>query len=665
MSSTSFSLAILLATERLKVIAAVHPGLWHPGVLAKLGATADDLSNGRFAVNVVSGWFKGEFTALGEPWLEHDERYRRSEEFIRALRGAWTVDNFNMQGDFYRFHDFDLRPKPLQKPHPEIFQGGNSTAARRMAGRVSDWYFMNGNTPENFRAQIDEVSAVAAVNARTIRFAANAFMIARPTEHEAHDVLREIIDKADVEAVHGFGEAVKQAGKSAHDGKGMWQNSNFDDLVQYNDGFRSGLIGTPDQIAQRIMQIKAQGVGLILLGFLHFIEEVEQFGREICRASARSRRVHARKWPLRSSIDVPGRIDIVSAALKLEEVGSRQAPPNIAAPARPAHVITSGDEAIRVASDLAAEFAPGAAERDRDRLLPLREIERFSQSGLWGITVPREYGGAFVSNVVLAEVIKLISEADPSIGQIPQNHLYMVEGIRLDGTERQKKFFFDLVLRGYRFGNAFSEIGTKSVLDVQTAVRKSGFGYVLNGKKFYSSGALLAHWIPVVAKDETDQTVVVFVERGTPGLTLIDDWSSFGQRSTASGTTILENISVPDWHILPHHLAFDRPTPMGPVAQIIQAAVDVGIARAAVKDTIAFVRKQSRPWIDSPMEHGYEDPLTLFQVGELELKLTRPRRSCNAQAKSSTAPRPIPPRRPSPPHRLRSQRPRRSALTPH
>ncbi|WP_405809523.1 LLM class flavin-dependent oxidoreductase [Streptomyces sp. NBC_01520] len=82
--STSFSLALLLATERLKVIAAVHPGLWHPCVLAKLGATADHLSKGRFAVNVDSGWFKDEFTALGEPWLEHDERYRRSEEFIRG-----------------------------------------------------------------------------------------------------------------------------------------------------------------------------------------------------------------------------------------------------------------------------------------------------------------------------------------------------------------------------------------------------------------------------------------------------------------------------------------------------------------------------------------------------------------------------------------------------
>lgn len=134
--STSFSLALLLATERLKVIAAVHPGLWHPGVLAKLGATADHLSKGRFAVNVVSGWFKGEFTALGEPWLEHDERYRRSEEFIRALRQIWTEDHTELAGDFYRLRDFSLKPKPLntpERPHPEIFQGGNSTAARAMA----------------------------------------------------------------------------------------------------------------------------------------------------------------------------------------------------------------------------------------------------------------------------------------------------------------------------------------------------------------------------------------------------------------------------------------------------------------------------------------------------------------------------------------------------
>jgi FMNH2-dependent dimethyl sulfone monooxygenase len=278
--STGFSLALLLATERLKVIAAVHPGLWQPGVLAKLIATADHLSNGRAAVNVVSGWFKGEFTALGEPWLEHDERYRRSEEFIRVLKGAWTDDPFSFSGDFYRFHDYNLKPKPLQNT-PEVFQGGNSKAARHMAARVSDWYFMNGNTIDGARAQIDEINALSRPLGRQVRFGVNAFIIARDSEAEAHQVLRDIIAQADVEAVHGFGEAVKQAGKAAPEREGMWANSSFEDLVQYNDGFKTGLVGTPEQIAERIVAYKAAGVNLILGGFLHYHEEIEYFGKRV------------------------------------------------------------------------------------------------------------------------------------------------------------------------------------------------------------------------------------------------------------------------------------------------------------------------------------------------------------------------------------------------
>lgn len=282
--STSFSLALLLATERLKVIAAVHPGLWQPGVLAKWLATADHLSGGRAAVNVVSGWFKDEFTKLGEPWLEHGERYRRSEEFIRYLKEIWTSDHAELNGDFYRLHDFDLKPKPLAsegRPHPEVFQGGNSTDARGMAGRVSDWYFSNGNSLEGIAEQVTDVSEVAHVHGRTVRFGLNGFLVARDSESEARDVLREIIDKADREAVEGFGAAVKQAGQATGDKKGMWQDSEFSDLVQYNDGFRTGLIGTPEQVAERIVAYKKQGVNLLLLGFLHYHEDVAYFGEKI------------------------------------------------------------------------------------------------------------------------------------------------------------------------------------------------------------------------------------------------------------------------------------------------------------------------------------------------------------------------------------------------
>ena len=278
--SVAFSHALLAATTTLKVIAAVLPGPWTPVLMAKQVATIDQLTNGRIAVNIVSGWFKGEFTAMGEHWLEHDERYRRSEEFIRTIKGIWTQDNFSFRGDFYRTTAYTLKPKPIQR-QPEIFHGGSSRAARDMAARVSDWYFTNGNTVEGIKAQVDDLRAKAAANNHAVKIGVNAFIIARDTEEEARAVLAQIIDEADPEAVNAFGDAARQAGKASPEGDGNWAKSTFEDLVQYNDGFKTNLIGTPEQIAERIVALKAVGVDLILSAFLHFQEEVEYFGRRV------------------------------------------------------------------------------------------------------------------------------------------------------------------------------------------------------------------------------------------------------------------------------------------------------------------------------------------------------------------------------------------------
>ena len=139
-----------------------------------------------------------------------------------------------------------------------------------------------------------------------------------------------------------------------------------------------------------------------------------------------------------------------------------------------AHLIRSDEEAIDVARRLAAAFAEEAALRDRERRLPAQELDQFSGSGLWGITVPKAYGGAEVSFVTVAEVIKIISAADPSIGQIPQNHLGVLDILRLTGSEDQKRFWFGKVLRGYRFGNAFSEFGSKRAADFETRFSDAG-----------------------------------------------------------------------------------------------------------------------------------------------------------------------------------------------
>ena len=290
-------------------------------------------------------------------------------------------------------------------------------------------------------------------------------------------------------------------------------------------------------------------------------------------------------------------------------------------PTTPAHIIQDDQEAIEVAHRLAKSFAQEAAVRDRERRLPLAELDAFSQSGLWGMTVPKAYGGAEVSYVTVGEVIKIISAADPSLGQIPQNHLGILDIIRLCASEEQKRFFFGEVLKGMRLGNAFSEKGSKTVGHFETQIRPHGDGYVVNGQKFYCSGALLAHLVPVAATDERGKAQLAFVERVAPGMRIIDDWSSFGQRTTASGTVLLEDAFVPASHVIPAHEAYDRPTANGAVLQIIHAGIDLGIAQAAIDETIHFVRSYTRPWIDSSQEHGYEDMYSIAQIGDLKMRL--------------------------------------------
>ena len=286
----------------------------------------------------------------------------------------------------------------------------------------------------------------------------------------------------------------------------------------------------------------------------------------------------------------------------------------------PARLIATDDEALDVARALAARFAEGAAHRDRVRAHPRAEIDAFSASGLWGITVPPEYGGAGVSATTVAAITAIISEADSSIGQIPQNHWYMVEAIKLDGTDAQKQAFFARVLDGQRLGNAYSERNSQRAIDHQTTLLPTSAGLRLNGTKYYCSGVLHADWIAVVARDQHDRVVIALVPAGEDGVTIVDDWFGFGQRTTASGTTIFENVAVDRAHVVAHWLAFERPTHMGPFAQIIHAAVDLGIARAAFADLLVRARR-ARPWVDNPTGSATEDPYTLASIGRLKTDL--------------------------------------------
>jgi SfnB family sulfur acquisition oxidoreductase len=223
---------------------------------------------------------------------------------------------------------------------------------------------------------------------------------------------------------------------------------------------------------------------------------------------------------------------------------------------------------------------------------------------------------------VLAEIFKIISAADGAIGQIPQNHHFFVKIVELNGNERQKAFFFDQVLQGAQFGNALAERGTPYGKQMNTKLTKAGEGrYVLNGRKYYSTGSLYASWITVFAEDEDGKRVAVYLPRFTQGLTVIDDWSGIGQRTTSSGTVVFRDVEVPQEYVIPHWKTFEAPQYFGAFAQIMHAAVDVGIAAAALRDAAAFVRERTRPLFQSGVSRAADEPYLIKRFGELGIRL--------------------------------------------
>lgn len=306
-----------------------------------------------------------------------------------------------------------------------------------------------------------------------------------------------------------------------------------------------------------------------------------------------------------------------------------------------AHIIQSDAEALEIAHNLAEQFKAGAVQRDAERILPFEEIEAYSQSGLWAITVPKQYGGAEVSSYTVAQVIALISGVDGSIGQIPQNHFYGLEILRNNGTEQQKQKLYAEVLKGARLGNALAEFKTKTAAQRQTAIRKTDQGYVINGEKFYCTGSLFAHRIPTLVVDEQDQQFLAFVPRNSEGLTLIDDWSGFGQRTTGSGTVKFNNVQVLAEDVVPFDIAYSEPTISGPFAQLLHASIETGIARAAFEETLKRVR-QARPWIDSGVDQATDDPLTKFELGRIVADVRASEVLLKQAARSIDAARPAP-----------------------
>jgi SfnB family sulfur acquisition oxidoreductase len=277
--------------------------------------------------------------------------------------------------------------------------------------------------------------------------------------------------------------------------------------------------------------------------------------------------------------------------------------------------------AVAAAQELAVLFAKDSAARDAERITPFQEVDALKASGLLAITVPPEHGGPGLPVETVTEVFRLVATGDPSVAQIPHSHFVYVNALKHQGTPEQQRRLFGDVLAGASFGNAQSEIGTKHVRDYRTTLTPDGEGrWRLNGEKGYCTGALFADWIPVLSHRDTDGPMVVaWVRRDADGVEVSDNWAGMGQRTTASGTVRLTDVAVPDELVTGYAETFEGPQTYGAFAQVLHAAIDAGIARAAMTEAAEFVTTKSRPYPDANVSRAADDPLVVHAFGEMEL----------------------------------------------
>ncbi len=283
-------------------------------------------------------------------------------------------------------------------------------------------------------------------------------------------------------------------------------------------------------------------------------------------------------------------------------------------------VIENDQQAINAAYQVADFALVERNIRDQQRLLPVDVIDDFSRKGLGGIRIPKKYGGAGVSNKTLAQVFRILSKADASVGQIPQNQFGLLNAIETIANEQQKQFIYGEILKGKRLANGGPERHSKDTTAIATRLDKFEDQYVLNGEKFYSTGSYFADYLAIRALHPEGYTVLTIINAKATGVEIVDDWDGFGQRTTASGTVRLNNVLVNPELILDERKLNDASKYRGAFSQLIQVAIDVGIAEAAFADTISTVHK-ARPIADANVEKASFEAYTLQEVGKLDILL--------------------------------------------
>ena len=279
----STAAALAAVTERIELMVAVRPTFHLPALLAKQAANIDHICDGRLTLNVVSSWWAGEARKYGVTFEEHDDRYARTREWLDVLDGTWKQDHFSYSGKYYRIEDNVLEPKPVSKPRPTLYAGGESPAAKELIAEKCDAYLMHGDPPERIGEKIKDLRERRAKHdLPPLKFGVAGYAVVRETQPEAEDEVRRITDVQ--QSAAGYANYQEWLA-----GTQLEQRVSLEDYSVSNRGLRSGLVGTPEQVAEHLGEFEKAGVDLVLLQFSPQLQEMEQFAKLIIkRESPRS-----------------------------------------------------------------------------------------------------------------------------------------------------------------------------------------------------------------------------------------------------------------------------------------------------------------------------------------------------------------------------------------
>ena len=274
----STAAALTAVTERLEFMVAVRPTFHNPALLAKQAANIDRIGGGnRLSLNVVSSWWKDEATKYGVHFEQHDDRYARTAEWLEVLDNLWKRDRFDFAGQYYRVSDSILQPKPITQPRPTIYAGGESDKAKDLIARTCDAYVMHGDPPEKIGERIADMAARREkLGLPPMIYGVAGYSIVRNTEAESRAELARITDVK--QSAAGYGNYQKWLA-----GTQLEQRVSLEDYSVSNRGLRSGFVGTPQRVIDRVAAFEAVGVSLLLLQCSPQFEEMERFAEAVIR----------------------------------------------------------------------------------------------------------------------------------------------------------------------------------------------------------------------------------------------------------------------------------------------------------------------------------------------------------------------------------------------